>query len=183
MAEPYNDPPEREAPERYDDTHDPKNPPNSVVNADVARMAFWSYLGPVVALFVIVGVALIYWTSRGSATRDLREPETGNPVGTAGERSPGLGTPGGHNPEPRPRSTNDELRSRGVDIEREPSTGDTASTLQSLDAVATPNRDIRASSIVAGPFEGWIIIATIPCRSTPFRTLTVTVRRTRFTTI
>jgi hypothetical protein len=115
MAEPYND--GRHTPERYEDTMNPKNPPNSVANREVRRTALRSYLGPVIALFVVVGIALIYWANRGPVVADPADRE----VGTTGERQDVVGergnadTPGGFNPDPRHDDTADELQYRGVD--------------------------------------------------------------------
>ena len=61
MAEPRND---WGRPERYEDTVDPRNPPNSVINPHVRTTAFWAYLGPILAMFIIIGIALIYWMTR-----------------------------------------------------------------------------------------------------------------------
>jgi len=61
MAEPRND---WARPERYEDTVDPHNPPNSVLQPNVGSTALWAYLGPIVALFIIIGIALIYWATR-----------------------------------------------------------------------------------------------------------------------
>ena len=66
-----------------------------------------SYLGPVIVLFAVVGVALIYWVNRGPVTLDERgEPDA---IGTAG-----TATPGGSNPDPDFRSTREELEYRGT---------------------------------------------------------------------
>jgi hypothetical protein len=56
MAEPFND---RQTPERYEETTDPNNPPNSVVNPNVRRTALRSYLGPLIVFFAVVGIGLI----------------------------------------------------------------------------------------------------------------------------
>jgi hypothetical protein len=107
MAEPRND----QTSERYETT-DPRNPPNSMVSRETRRAAFWSYFGPVLALFVIVGIALIYWANRGPAPRE--RVDVGDAIGTAGERSPGESSPGGFEPQGRPGSTRDELERRGA---------------------------------------------------------------------
>jgi hypothetical protein len=113
MAEPQDG---RQTPEQYEETQDPRNPPNSVVNRDVRRTALRIYLGPLVALFIVIGLALLYWANRGPVYND---PQDG--VGTTGDRQDVVGergndaTPGGINPDPRPDSTQDELKFRGVD--------------------------------------------------------------------
>ena len=116
MADPLND---ERMPERYEETRDPKNPPNSVANDAVRSLALKAYLGPLVALFIVIGLGLIYWANRGPVRDD------DGAVGTTGERAErsldavgerGDGdSPGGKEPTPRPESTRDELESRGVD--------------------------------------------------------------------
>jgi hypothetical protein len=115
MAEPLND---GRTPERYEETTDPRNPPNSVANEAVRSMALRAYLGPLIALFVVVGLALIYWANRAP----VRDGALGDTIGTTGERSLDVAgergndvdSPGGTDPSPRPDSTRDELESRGV---------------------------------------------------------------------
>ena len=97
--------PERETPE-YDETRQPQNPPNSMLSRKTRRAVLGSYLGPVVALFVIVGLGLIYWSYRGPSTPDRDATQTG--VGTTGENGPGA-----FDPTPRADSTRDELEQRG----------------------------------------------------------------------
>jgi hypothetical protein len=113
MAEPQNS---RHTPEQYEETTDPKNPPKSVLNPQVQKAALGSYLGVLVAFVVIVAVALLYWSTRGPAQLD---PEDRDQIGTTGvpdgERGNRERTPGGFNPAPRPDSTIDELKYRGVD--------------------------------------------------------------------
>ena len=115
MAEPQND---RQRPERYEETTDPRNPPNSVINESVRRTALGSYLGPLVVFFLVVGMALIYWANRGPVVPDPEDREqigtTGSPSDrddVAGERSRD-DTPGGSNPDPRHGSTASEVEYR-----------------------------------------------------------------------
>ena len=119
MAEPLND---RHTPERYEETTDPKNPPNSVINPAVRRTAVRSYLGPLVVFFLVVAIGLLYWANRGPLATDSQDEQQ---IGTSGDSADGADvigergnrddTPGGRNPAPRPDSTADELRTRGVD--------------------------------------------------------------------
>jgi hypothetical protein len=115
MAEPYDRRPD--TPERYEDTRDPRNPPNSVANSHVRSTALRSYLGPLLAFFIIVGLALIYWANRGPAVGDVDERAeigtTGDRQDTVGERGNRTDTPGGFNPDPQPGSTRDEVEFRG----------------------------------------------------------------------
>lgn len=98
MAEPYRD----------DETHAPQNPPNSVLNPRVRRAALWTYLGPLVAFFVAVGVALFYFATR-PPDRETKDENVWNVTGTAGEVAPG-----GHSPDPVPASPEKEIEERGV---------------------------------------------------------------------
>jgi hypothetical protein len=91
--------------DRYDDTHDPKNPPHSVTHTKARSAALTSFVGSLVVFFVLVGIALIFWTVAhpGPAARDEEV------IGTSGYYS----TEGGHDPIRRPASTRDELTFRG----------------------------------------------------------------------
>ena len=82
---------ERENPPEYDETRRPENPPNSVLSKSTRRAAIGSYLGPVIVLFVIVGLGLIYWSNRGPSQPDRDTTHTG--VGTTGENGPGAFDP------------------------------------------------------------------------------------------
>jgi hypothetical protein len=90
----------------YDETRLPENPPNSVLSRSARRGALLSYLGPVVVLFVIVGLGLAYWSTRRPSIPD--RPDRDQAVGTSGDT-----TPGGFDPEPRAGSTVAELEQRG----------------------------------------------------------------------
>src|SRR5688572_13556557 len=85
------------------ETVDPRNPPNSVLSPKVREAAFWVYFGPLLAICVIVGIALLYWMTRDEPNEDVTAP-----IGTAGEQ-----TPGGGSPDPRPDSTSEEIKNRG----------------------------------------------------------------------
>ena len=78
---------------------------NSVLRPQVRSAALYWYLGSVV-MFVIVGVALIFWmAAHPTPTADGAEEQM---VGASGYR-----LDGGHNPDPQPKSTRDELKYRG----------------------------------------------------------------------
>jgi hypothetical protein len=123
---------EGQTPERYEETNHPRNPPNSVVNRDVRSAALRAYIGPLIALFVVVGLALIYWANRGPVYTDPHDGvgTTGHDV--VGERGNDNDTPGGSDPAPRPDSTRDELQFRG---------GDTAGTADFNDVRVVGVRD------------------------------------------
>jgi len=105
MAEPRD----RNTAEQYSETRDPKNPPNSVLQPEVRRVATWSFLLPLIALAVVAGILWVFWLGQPPRRPDANR--TGTPteaIGTAGER-----TPGGVNPGPTPDSTKEELEFRG----------------------------------------------------------------------
>jgi hypothetical protein len=103
----------------YEETDDPHNPPRAVLNRDVRRAAILVYVGPLLALLAIAGIALLYWMSRGPGNEG--DPNSLNPAtGTTGERLPGGDADregqqeqGGSEPIPRPDSTEDEIEFRG----------------------------------------------------------------------
>jgi hypothetical protein len=96
----------------YEETVDPKNPPNSVLQPEVRRATVTTFVGGIVILFLIVGAALIYW----NASNRRIEPDPGlrdtgsQEIGTAGER-----TQGGGSADRSAGSTRDELEFRGGD--------------------------------------------------------------------
>jgi hypothetical protein len=93
-------------PERYEETRNPKNPPNSVLRPQVRSAALYWYVGSILVMAVLVGVALIFWMA--AHPRPTSGGSRAQPVGTSGYR-----LDGGHNPNPRPRNTRDELKYRG----------------------------------------------------------------------
>lgn len=98
MAEPHSN-----STERYE-TVDPRNPPNSVLRPEVRKAALWAYLGPLIAITVVVLIALLYWANRDGGPNEDVSPA----IGTSGDTQPG-----GGDPAPQPGSTNDELENRG----------------------------------------------------------------------
>lgn len=104
---------ERQDP-HYEETEHPRNPPNAIVNPQSRRTAFWSYATPLIVLFVIIAVALVYWLARapGRAPGDnaLR------PIGTSGSQQPAPSPnfeSGGQDPRPHPSTTRKELERKG----------------------------------------------------------------------
>jgi hypothetical protein len=98
---------------RYEETDAPQNPPNSVLRPAARTGALTVYVGGIIALFVIVGAALLV----RSGISHLGDTEIERPddalVGTSGRgtaEEPGLG---GFNPTPTPGSTRDEIELRG----------------------------------------------------------------------
>lgn len=93
----------------------PENPPNSVVNREVRRTALRTYLGPIVIFFVLVGAVYVYWSGR-PADRGPEPAAAGEEAaGTAGLTAAREDTPGGHDPQPQPESTREEIEGRGGD--------------------------------------------------------------------
>jgi hypothetical protein len=98
-----------------DETEHPRNPPDAVINSRARNQAFWSYLGPLIALFAILAIALIYWLGRapGRAPGDTSP----NPIGTSGDQVEPAPSPnfesGGQDPRPHPRTTQEELERKG----------------------------------------------------------------------
>jgi hypothetical protein len=113
--------PPRDGDRQYDETVDPKNPPNSVLQPAARTAALTSYLGGIIVLFVIVGMALVYWNVSGRriaqdpGDRVADEARDHAEIGTAGERDPNLSSPGGGSADPRAGDTSDELEFRGAD--------------------------------------------------------------------
>jgi hypothetical protein len=102
MAEPQND----WRAQSRDELHDPSNPPNALLRKETRSRALMSYVLPIVILFVIVGLGLIYWATRGPVADDERDE---SPIGTSGEPAPGAA-----DPQPRFDDTTDELEFRGA---------------------------------------------------------------------
>jgi hypothetical protein len=109
---------ERQDP-RYEETDDPRNPPNAVTNKGARRAAVWAYLGPIIALFVIIGIAMLYWARRDPGR--VHDENSLNPaIGTSGEKLKDDNSSrdleqGGGDPRTRPGNTADELKNRGTD--------------------------------------------------------------------
>ena len=92
-------------PERYEDTTDPKNPPNSIVHPHaVGSTALYWNLGAIVVILVLVGVGAIFWL----AAHPQADSTEDRVIGTSSYH-----TEGGHDPDPRIRTTRDELKFRG----------------------------------------------------------------------
>jgi hypothetical protein len=95
-----------EARTNYDETRDPDNPPNFQARRRVGYKMLGAYLGVIIALFVVAGIGLIYWSNRGPVVPEREGHDQA--VGTSGET-----TPGGFDPSPKPSSTRDEIERRG----------------------------------------------------------------------
>ena len=97
-----------ETPRRYEETNEPQNPPNSVLSKGARRAAVWSYFVPVVALFVVAGIALLYWANQPG--RSQANEQQRSEIGTAGRED------GGFDPAPKPDDVRDEIQFRGDDL-------------------------------------------------------------------
>jgi hypothetical protein len=94
--------------DRDKDTYDSKNPPNSLVRPRAHSTVLWAFVASVVGFLVLVAVAWVFWTVAHPRPSVLVERERS--VGSSG----GYFVEGGHDPNPRPGSTRDELRFRGA---------------------------------------------------------------------
>jgi len=121
---------------------DPANPPESLLKPEVRRAALMSYLGSVIVLFAVVGVALLYWANRGPV-RDA--PTDRDAVGTVG-----LQLPGGGNPERPATSSEDEIKYRGIDPSSQPVT--TIANALSI-SPASPQR-VELSNVIVDRLDG-----------------------------
>jgi hypothetical protein len=88
--------------ERYEETVQPSNPPQSTGAAPAVIAGLWYYLAPLALVILLLAFALIYWEDRNSIEQPV-EPTTG----PAHEVKPG------GNPNREPRSTEDEINFRG----------------------------------------------------------------------
>ena len=93
----------------------PENPPNSVVNREVRRTALRTYLGPIVIFFVLVGAVYVYWSGRPADRGPEPAAAVEDAAGTGGLTAEREDTPGGHDPQPQPESTREEIEGRGGD--------------------------------------------------------------------
>jgi len=116
-------------PDPSKDPNSPKNPPQSLLRREVRRFAVMSYLGPVVVLFIVIGIALIYWGNRNAAPPDdIRELDS---TGTTG-----LQPQGGGGARPKFDSTEDELKYKGSSLAVDAAQPRRAATLTEIDRVA-----------------------------------------------
>ena len=107
MAEARN---RSDTPEQYEETRDPKNPPNAVVQPEVGLAARSLFILPLVVLALVAGVLWIFYHGQPAQRRTAED--TGirtEAVGTAGRE-----TPGGHDTTPTFGRTESELKFRGA---------------------------------------------------------------------
>jgi hypothetical protein len=98
---------------RYAETSDPNLPPNVMVNKRTRNNAFWAYMGPVLVVFAVFAIAMIYWMNHHSPAASDSDRQT---IGTSGDGNAGdERREGGFEPQPRPDNTADELNRRGVE--------------------------------------------------------------------
>jgi hypothetical protein len=90
-------------PEQYEDTVNAKNPPVSTGVAPAVVAGMWYYLAPVGIIILAIAFALVYWGNRDAYVEEPVAPTTGQEQVL----------PGGRNPDPKPESTEDEIRFRG----------------------------------------------------------------------
>jgi hypothetical protein len=92
---------------RYEETRNPKNPPNSVLAPHARSAALRWFVGSLVVFFLLIGVALVFWSAANP--RPSVQGQRENVVGASDYYS----TEGGHDPVRQPRSTREELKFRG----------------------------------------------------------------------
>ena len=137
MAEQHRD--DWHAQERAE-LHDPSNPPNALLREESRNRALMSYVVPIVILFVIVGLGLIYWATRGPVIDDERRDE--RTIGTTGERAPDA-----TEPVPQFDDTADELEFRGAN----PPDGDAPQVDTPIGNRRPDNRSVPDSTEAPGP--------------------------------
>jgi hypothetical protein len=94
----------RSRPEQYEETVHPSNPPQSTKTAPAVIAGLWYYLAPLALVILLITFALIYWEARNNIQQPPAEPT----LGVVDDAKPG-----GHDPNPKPRTTEDELDFRG----------------------------------------------------------------------
>ena len=99
----------------YEETTAPQNPPTSMVRKESRSAWFWSSVGTLALVFLVVGTVFAWiWGQRalggGDRDRFRSDPQT---EGTSGERQPREDSPGGFNTEPSLRDAREELDYRG----------------------------------------------------------------------
>ena len=94
----------RARPGQYDETVHPSNPPQTTDTAPAIIAGLWYYLAPLALVILLIAFALIYWEDRNSIEQPPAEPT----MGVVDQAKPG-----GQNPDPKPRTTEDELDFRG----------------------------------------------------------------------
>jgi len=137
--------------DRSGELNEPGDPPNVLLRSETRRTALFSYLGPVIALFAIVGVALIYWVNRGPVP--AHEKPDSDVIGTSGRT-----TPGGGDPQPSFGRTHDEIVNRGESDKAVNAQGNDPSALTTIDrALAAPSavpRHVALSAVEVEKAEG-----------------------------
>jgi hypothetical protein len=125
-----------------EETRDPHNPPNVMLRRETRRAALMSYLGPLVVLFVVVGIALVYWANREPVQQ--ADTEVDREIATTGS------TEGGGDPQPDFDDTREEIDSRGSLGENPSATrndpGDVIASVKEA-AAAPPGRTVSLKNI------------------------------------
>lgn len=149
--EPHTSDPEQRS-RSTGDLHEDADPPYAVVRPAARRIALLSYLGPVIVLFAVVGIALIYWVNRGAvAPNGQRDRDA---VGT-------FGRDGGGTADPDFDSTRDEIRYRGGKDSADQASGATATTIaQALRLDASRAQSVALSGVRVAGTEGDVVWVT-----------------------
>jgi hypothetical protein len=136
MAEEHPD-----LPRAKDHPGDPRNPPQSLLRPEARRAALISYLGPLMGFFVVVTIALVYWSWRGPLTTDERQQGETDSIATSG-----VETAGGRSADPQFDSTKDELEFRGQADGDEP-VGPSLTRIRQIAASKDDGRRVRLASV------------------------------------
>ena len=103
---------------QYEETTAPQNPPNSMLRTRARRGWLASSLGTLIAVFLIVASVFAWVFVRRELGQDAPISPDPQAVGTSGqllhEKSPG-----GFDPAPDHRRTRDELKFRGVEVQKD----------------------------------------------------------------
>ena len=91
------------APEQYEETTSPANPPQATAGPATAVAGMWYYLAPVVLIVAVLFFAIFYWFDRDDRRDEAVEPTTGISEST----------PGGGSADPKQDDTADEREFRG----------------------------------------------------------------------
>jgi len=110
--------------EHYEETTNPRNPPESMLRPTARTGWLLSSLGTIAVMFLVVAAAFGWVYVRhelGSQQQIYPDPKA---TGTSGEQQPREGTPGGFNPSDGAFSnTREELKFRGAADSTEPANG------------------------------------------------------------
>jgi hypothetical protein len=104
---------------QYEETTAPQNPPNSMLRTRARRGWLASSLGTLIAVFLIVASVFAWVFVRRELGKDAPvSPDQQQTIGTSGQRLHEK-SPGGSDPAPDHNRTRDELKFRGVEVQKD----------------------------------------------------------------